>query len=302
LVRPGSRYTIEMLIAELRVVAAQGARNTGHHGWMSGKPFLLAELLPPDGTDWVPTTGGESGAAVVYDAVGQRYAKVVGREQGEELAAERDRIDWLNRTGVPSTRVLDWSATDRGACLVTQAVPGISAGRLDPQTLRRVWPSVVETVRTLHDLPVLQCPFDRTLATVMPAVRATVAEGRVHVEFLPLELQHTPPTKILEQLEDELPQRVAQERAQLVVCHGDLCLPNILIDPVRSEVTGLIDLGRLGTADPHADIALLLATARVTWPDEETAREAEHDFAQWYGTEPDPERRGFYLRLDPLTW
>ena len=77
----------------------------------------------------------------------------------------RDRIDWLNTTGVPSTRVLDWSATDMGACLVTRAVPGISAGRVDPQTLRRVWPSVVETVRTLHDLPVHQCLFDRTLAT-----------------------------------------------------------------------------------------------------------------------------------------
>jgi streptomycin 3"-kinase len=269
---------------------------------MSGTPLLLAELLPLGETDWVPATGGESGAAVVYDRVGQRYAKVAGPEQAEELAAERDRIDWLNTTRVASTRVLDWRATDTGACLVTQAVPGISADRLDPHTLRRVWPSVVETVRTLHDLPVHQCPFDRTLARVMPAARATVAEGRVHVEFLPLELQHTSPPQILEQLEDELPQRVAQERAQLAVCHGDLCLPNILIDPATSQVTGLIDLGRLGTADPHTDIALLLATARVTWPDEDTARRAEYDFAQRYGTELDPERQDFYLRLDPLTW
>jgi streptomycin 3"-kinase len=86
------------------------------------------------------------------------------------------------------------------------------------------------------------------------------------------------------------------------VCHGDLCLPNILIDPVTNQVTGFIDLGRLGTADPHADIALLLATARATWTDEATARQAEYDFAQWYGTELDAERQGFYLRLDPLTW
>ena len=126
--------------------------------------------------------------------------------------------------------------------------------------------------------------------------------GSRPVEFLPQDLQHTPPTQILNQLEDELPERVAQERTQLVVCHDDLCLPNILIEPVTDRVTGLIDLGRLGTADCHADLAPLLATARTTWPDEETAREAEHDFVQRYGAQIDPERQDFYLRLDPLTW
>jgi streptomycin 3"-kinase len=135
-----------------------------------------------------------------------------------------------------------------------------------------------------------------------PAARATVAANRVNVGFLPLALQHKPPLQILRQLEAELPRREAQEEAQVVVCHGDLCLPNILIDPATDQVTGLIDLGRLGTADHHVDIALLLATARTVWPDEQTARQAEHDFEQWYGTAVDPKRQDFYLRLDALTW
>jgi streptomycin 3"-kinase len=264
--------------------------------------YILAEILPQDAAVWVPATGGESGAAVAYDRAGQRYAKVVAPEEAEELAAERDRIDWLNTTGVPSALVLDWRATDAGACLVTHAVPGIPADRLEAQALARAWPSIVETVRTLHGLPADKCPFDRSLEMMMPTARATVAEDRVHVGFLPQALQHSPPTQILKQLEDELPKRIAQESSQMVVCHGDLCLPNILIDPVTDQVSGLIDLGRLGRADPYADIALLLATARATWPDEETARRAEYDFAQLYGAELDPERQDFYLRLDPLTW
>ena len=69
--------------------------------------------------------------------------------------------------------------------------------------------------------------------------------------------------------------------------------------PVRSRP--LIDLGRLGTADPYGDIALLLATARETWSDASMARSAEEQFAEIYGTQLDPERRDFYLRLDPLT-
>lgn len=69
----------------------------------------------------------------------------------------------------------------------------------------------------------------------MPAARATVAEGRVHSEFLPADLRHTSPKVILNDLEEELPERQAQERAEQVVCHGDLLVPNIVIDPETSR-------------------------------------------------------------------
>ncbi|MCJ9942561.1 hypothetical protein MA648_23200, partial [Salmonella enterica subsp. enterica serovar Kentucky] len=69
------------------------------------------------------------------------------------------------------------------------------------------------------------------------------------------------------------------------------------------QCTGLIDLGRLGTADRYADLALMIANAEENWaaPDE-----AERAFAVLFnvlGIEaPDRERLAFYLRLDPLTW
>jgi aminoglycoside phosphotransferase len=88
---------------------------------MSGAPFLLRELLPPGEAEWVPTPGGESGAAVFHDRAGKRYAKVVAPDHVEELAAERDRTDWLESTHVPSAVVLDWRASDVGACLITRA-------------------------------------------------------------------------------------------------------------------------------------------------------------------------------------
>jgi len=269
---------------------------------VSASSSILAELLPPNSGQWVPATGGESGASVVHDRVQQRYAKVVASHLVPELAAERDRIVWLNETDIPCAPVLDWRASDAGACLITRAVPGVPASRLDAPALQRAWRSISATVRALHALAAERCPFDRGLEQMMPLARASVAESRVVVEFLPEDLQHVPPAQILEQIEAELPRRLAQERAQLVVCHGDLCLPNILVDPATDQVNALIDLGRLGTADPYADIALFLATARSTWPDEETARRADQDFAEAYAAELDPERQDFYLRLDPLTW
>ena len=239
---------------------------------------------------------------VYYDRGEQRYAKIVSSRQVAELAAERDRSVWITQTAIPTAPVLDWRETDAGACLVTQAVLGVPASELDAPALRRAWPSVVAAIRALHGLSTDGCPFDRSLAQMMPLARASVAEDRVVVRFLPVSLQRTPPTQILDQIEAELPALLVQERTQLVVCHGDLCLPNILVDPDTSQVKALIDLGRLGTADPYGDIALLLATARDTWSDESMARWAEQQFAEIYGTELDPERRDFYRRLDPLTW
>ena len=263
---------------------------------------VRAGLLPADGGSWEPVTTGESGAVVLHDRDGGRYAKLVPTAARDDLTAERDRVAWLGETGVPTASVLDWRASDDGACLITSAVPGVPADQLDAPALRRAWPRIAATVRELHGLPVADCPFAGGLSSMMPLARTTVAENVVQTDFLPVAMQHVPPAQILDQLEAELPQRVRQSEGEQVVCHGDLCLPNILIDPDTMRVAGLIDLGRLGVADPYADIALLLANARETWPDEATARQADDEFAALYGVTLDAKRRRFYLLLDPLTW
>jgi streptomycin 3"-kinase len=265
-------------------------------------PSECAELLPPAAEGWEPVAGGESGASVFLDRGGRRYAKIVATARVTELAAERDRSVWMNDTAIPCAPVLEWRESGAGACLVTREVGGVPASELDATGLRRAWPSIVGVVRDLHGLAADRCPFDRGLGFMMSLAEASVAEGRVIVEFLPVALQRTPPPEILEQIEAELPVRLAQERAGLVVCHGDLCLPNILVEPATGRVGGLIDFGRLGTADPYGDIALLIATSRETWSDDAMVRRAAEEFAQGYGAELDPERLDFYLRLDPLTW
>lgn len=259
-------------------------------------------LSPSDRRDWETVDAGESGATVLRHRSGESYAKLVAPEQADALAAERDRIAWLSTTGIPTMSVLDWRADAVGACLVTSAVPGVPADALDPVDLVAVWPAIAETVRALHALPAADCPFDRTLAVMMPLARAVVAGDRVQRDFLPDDLRDVPAALLLAPVEAELPARTRQEADDLVVCHGDLCLPNILVDVERRAVAGLIDLGRLGRADPHADTALLLANARETWPDAASASRADADFDRLYGAPRDPQRQEFYLRLDPLTW
>ncbi|MFI9624562.1 APH(3'') family aminoglycoside O-phosphotransferase [Streptomyces sp. NPDC052042] len=272
---------------------------------MSEVPGLRTLLPKTPGAgedDWLPVHTGESGADVFRSADGGRYAKCVAASDAAELRAERDRIAWLGDQGVPGPRVLDCRSGDAGACLVTSTVPGVPADELSAAELRASWGHIADAVRALHTVPVRRCPFRRDLDRMIALAHDVVSRGAVNPEFLPVEQQHTPAGELLDRLIPQTARRREQETADTVVCHGDLCLPNIVLDPRTLDVSGFIDLGRLGLADRYADLSLLLANARETWADEEDARAADAAFAERYGITLDHDRRRFYLHLDPLTW
>lgn len=128
----------------------------------------------------------------------------------------------------------------------------------------------------VHSLSVDQCPFERRLSRMFGRAVDVVSRNAVNPDFLPDEDKSTPQLDLLARVERELPVRLDQERTDMVVCHGDPCMPNFMVDPKTLQCTGLIDLGRLGTADRYADLALMIANAEENWaaPDE-----AERAFA-----------------------
>nr|WP_243659288.1 APH(3'') family aminoglycoside O-phosphotransferase [Tamaricihabitans halophyticus] len=259
-------------------------------------------LGPAAPHEWTRVTNGESGADVLRSTDGARYAKCVPAGQQDLLAEERDRVAWLSQRGIPCPTVLDWTADATGACLLTSAVQGIPADSVSATELWRAWPSIIEAVRELHALPSHDCPFHRDLRRMFAVAEDVVARDAVNPEFLPVEQQQMPGRDLLARLAAQLDDRLAEEPADTVVCHGDLCLPNIILDADTLSFAGFIDLGRLGRADRYADIALLLANSREVWSEENLARRADDAFAADYGGTLDRDRLRFYLHLDPLTW
>lgn len=79
----------------------------------------------------------------------------------------------------------------------------------------------------------------------------------------------------------------------LVVCHGDYCFANALIDDWA--VVGYLDLGELGVADRWWDLAV--TTWSTTW---NLGPGWEHTFLDAYGVEEDPDRIAFFRLLYDL--
>lgn len=95
----------------------------------------------------------------------------------------------------------------------------------------------------------------------------------------------------------------------LVVCHGDACNPNFLLDE-DLRPSGYVDLGRLGAADRHADLAPALLSvgwnfAGVPFGDEPLPDGFDHAglahlrecLLAGYGLPVDPGRLDWYTRL-----
>ncbi|MEV4263023.1 aminoglycoside 3'-phosphotransferase [Kribbella sp. NPDC049584] len=234
---------------------------------------------------------GESDATVYRQ--GDVFAKCCQAPGVVELAAERDRVAWLAGTGVPGATVIDWLESSDGACMLTSAVPGVPGDALPPSAHGAAMRSLGSVLRALHALT--DCPFERPLAAVIATAADVVRRGAVNPAFLTDEWRRLQPSELLDQVVAESP--YVESVLEPVVCHGDACLPNVFFDPRTLEVTGLIDLGRLGVADRYSDLALTTIQLHDEWSADPAP------FLDAYGLpEPDPRRLQFFRLLDPLTW
>lgn len=196
-----------------------------------------------------------------------RYIKWGLRDLEASMRDEAERMRWA-RHWITAPEVLAQGQDDTHEWLVTVALDARSA--VDPRWVEEPELSVRavgEGLRTLHDaLPVDDCPWEWSVAERL----ANAAARDVDV---PAELRDAPSID------------------RLVVCHGDACMPNTLLDDAGRPV-GFVDLAALGTADRWADIAVAsMSTAWNFGPGwEDTLIEA-------YGIEPDRERLAYYRRL-----
>jgi kanamycin kinase len=195
---------------------------------------------------------------LTYEIVGAGQFIKWSADPRLDLTAESVRLRWAARyVSVP--RVLDAGRDGREEWLLTKALPGQSAvserWKADPATAAA---AIGAGLRTLHDgLPVRDCPFSWSV------------EHRVAGKQFPA----PPPID------------------RLVVCHGDSCAPNTIIDD-DGECSGHVDFSEMGVADRWADLAI------ATWSTEWNYGPGwESTVLDAYGIAADPVRINYYRRL-----
>ncbi len=251
------------------------------------------------GHDWQPVVHGRSGADVWRlagrPALFAKLAPVAATGLIRELADEAARAGWLLAQGFPAPTVVDLDCGDGVCWLVTEALPGRPASDPWPADRRSgVIDAFADLARSLHALAPGDCPFDRRLATTVPAARAAAETGAVDLGDLDAERAGWTAAELVRALDAGIP-----SSEDIAVCHGDLCLPNVLLDDAGTAVTGIIDLGRLGRADRHSDLALAARSIAAEELNPQFGPAYAARFLSRYG-EPaaDPAKLDFYRLLD----
>lgn len=237
-----------------------------------------------------PVTLGESGAAVFRVRRPDQsllYLKLASGYEGEELAGESARLRWLaGRVCVPG--VIDEMSDGGSHGLLMSAMQGEPAHLAPVARASAVVTAYAAALKALHAVPIADCPFDRRLAVQLRAARRRTEAGLVDESDFDACRLGRRAIDLLGEAERDAP---ASE--DLVLTHGDACLPNAMFDGAR--FTGFVDCGRFGVADRYQDLALAVRSIRCNWMDESLV--AQFLFA--YGAaQPDETRLAYYTLFD----
>ncbi len=186
--------------------------------------------------------------------------------------------DWLLMTRMHGTILCDPSVMDRPSLLLDCLAEGF----------HRLWA-----------VDAAECPFERTLSDELDAAEACIRAGRFDASdcdpatFGPGGFRD--PATLLEWLRTNAP---SEKR---VLSHGDYCLPNLLTD--GRHLSGMIDLGDCGVADPWRDLSLgwrsLKHNSDGHWGHVYPNIDPD-DLFRAVGIAKDAERLRYYLLLDEL--
>ena len=264
-----------------------------HHGLHTASSVPDPVRSAVAGYAWTPATDGESGSAVFrLEAHGRPtlYLKCGTGPAAEDIAAEVARLAWLGPR-VPVPEVRHFVRSPGVAYLLTTAVPGKTAYQYlvdRPEQRTETVASLADFLRRLHALPLAACPFHAGHELRLADARRNIDEGRVLTDDFDEERDGWTAEQVWDELAALLPLPFAR-----VVTHGDFSLDNVLLADGR--VTGTIDVGRAGAADPYQDLAVLWHSLG------EFGGDLQRELFRAYGiAEPDQRKLRFHLCLDEL--
>lgn len=253
------------------------------HKWIADEAYRADEI-------------GMSGSSVLIFE--DKVLKI--QDRSKESENEYRMILWLQKK-LPVPRVLAYEIVDRKSYLLMSKCSGKMACEEEymrsPEAQVKV---LAEGLKKLWRVDIADCPGDWSLQNKLAAAREQVEMGLVDMDNVEPdtfgEKGFRSPEDLLQWLYDH------QRGEELVLSHGDYCLPNIFGE--GNGVSGYIDLGRTGIADKWCDIALCYRSLSHNY----MGRYHGHAYPAYddmllfreLGIEPDWEKIRYYILLDEL--
>ena len=174
------------------------------------------------------------------------------RPEDAEAQTELEMMRWM-RSRLPVPEILCHAVEDGRSFLLMSRISGKMTCDLslinDPEQLIDV---LCEGLKMLWNADISDCPVDASLDHHLTAAEHNVRNGLVDTDDAEPETFGENGFKAPEELLEWL--KMNRPKEDLVLSHGDYCLPNIFAD--EKGITGFIDLGRAGVADRYRDIAI----------------------------------------------
>lgn len=159
---------------------------------------------------------------------------------------------------------------------------------------------LAEAIRMLWEVDITDCPSIINLDKKLEMARYNIEHGLVDMDNVQPDTfgedGFKNPNELLEWLIENRPNE------DLVLSHGDLCLPNIFFKD--KTVSGFIDLGKICVADRYQDIAICYRSIVNKYKKSygiENCKDLDVDrFFEKLGIEPDWNKIRYYILLDEL--
>ncbi len=216
------------------------------------------------------------------------YLKQGRGKVATDITDEMVRLNWLGQY-IPVPQVIAFTAQQDQAWLLMSALNGRTAyQRLteEPEARLQIVDALAGFLRQIHFIPARSCPFNSDHQFRLAHAHQRLQAGLVDTDDFGALYEGQSAQQVWDDITALLPLET-----ETVVTHGDFSLDNILMD--GNTVTGCIDTGRVGRADPYQDLAILWDCLGEFSP------ALQDRLLPAYGiTNPDQKRLRFHLGLD----
>lgn len=222
--------------------------------------------------------------------------------ESEETKNEKNIAVWL-KGQVPVPEIVIYCVEDGTAYTLMTRIQGKML--CDEEYLnnpKRLIRRVAEGIKMLWKVDITKCPFRTSrLEERLKQARWNVENNLVDMENVEPETfgkgGFENPEELICWLEKNCPEE------DLVLTHGDFCLPNIFA--CNNKVSGFIDLGKMGPADRWQDIAIALRSLEHNFTGKYNGGKKYFDFSIKYlldelEIEMDYDKYRYYILLDEL--